>query len=146
VRSPFPRVGDRADARGEGGQGVRSAPGQGVRSGPAVRSTETQPAVGRSADGAPWSSTIVDLTPAEVEARIAAAACYASQLPGLFPAGLDRLRGIALARLPLVLRYLDLPTTPRASREHMASAVRAYVTRVGGERYWQQRFSYEVDL
>jgi hypothetical protein len=87
-------------------------------------------------DGRDWRSTVAELTPPEIEARITAVACYASQLAGLFPSPLDRLREIIRARLLLLPRLVDPPPDPRASHERMATALRSYIRSVGGERYW----------
>jgi LmbE family N-acetylglucosaminyl deacetylase len=51
---------------------------------------------------------LIELTPDEVDARLRAIACYSSQLPVLF-----------------------------GSADAMTQRVRNYVTRAGGERYWQ---------
>jgi LmbE family N-acetylglucosaminyl deacetylase len=83
-----------------------------------------------------WVSRTVKLTEAEVEARIAAVACYASQLPGLFPTTLLRMMEIARARVPIIGEHLNGQPDPGASRSRMASALKAYIGRAGGERYW----------
>lgn len=85
-----------------------------------------------------WESMTISLTRDEVQARIAAVACYRSQMRGLFPSELERWQEIAQARLPVLGRYLDWPADPCASRERMASSVQAYIARVGGERYWRR--------
>jgi LmbE family N-acetylglucosaminyl deacetylase len=76
------------------------------------------------------------LTAEELDARIRALGCYASQLRGLFPSEAERLREIASARLPIVGRHLARPADIAASRERMATAVRSDVAALGGERYW----------
>lgn len=63
--------------------------------------------------GSVWRPTLVHLTEAEVETRIAAIACYRSQLFALFG---------------------ELPGGAPAMPAH----VREYVGRVGGERYWER--------
>jgi LmbE family N-acetylglucosaminyl deacetylase len=85
-----------------------------------------------------WHVKTVELTFAEIEVRISAVACYASQIRGLFPSRFDRLREIFLAHLPVASRIMDQPPDLDASRKHLAASMRAYVARVGGERYWQR--------
>ena len=92
-----------------------------------------------NSDGAGhWQPKLIALAPAEIEARIAAIGCYASQVPGLFPSPLERIQEIARARLPGIGGYLDWQSSPRASHERMAASLKAYVARTGGERYRQQ--------
>jgi LmbE family N-acetylglucosaminyl deacetylase len=80
------------------------------------------------------------LTAEELEARIAAIACYASQLRGLFPSEAERIREIASARIPVVGDWLVRPPDVRASSQRMASQVRHDVAESGGERYlWSPR-------
>ena len=87
-------------------------------------------------DPAAFTAHALPLTAEEVAARIAAVACYASQLRGLFPSEAERLREIASARIPVVGRHLARPADVSASRERMAKAVRRDIARLGGERYW----------
>jgi LmbE family N-acetylglucosaminyl deacetylase len=56
-----------------------------------------------------WRSLLVELTEAEIEARIAAIACYQSQLFAVF-----------------------------GDASSMPSRVREYIARTGGERYWER--------
>ncbi len=84
-----------------------------------------------------WQSTTIVLTSTELNAHLAAAACYDSQIAGLFPSPLERVLEILRARLPRVGRFLDVPPDARASRARMAKALRDYIANVGGERYWQ---------
>jgi LmbE family N-acetylglucosaminyl deacetylase len=93
-----------------------------------------------------WRSTTLKLTPAEIEARIAAVACYTSQVAGLFPSPLERWLEIARARLPLIGSYVDWPPDWRATRQRMASSLMAYITRVGGERYWHSNEAGELSM
>jgi LmbE family N-acetylglucosaminyl deacetylase len=90
-----------------------------------------------------WQSVTIELTSMEIEARIAAVACYVSQVPGSFPSTLERWQEIARARLPVVGRYVDWPPDLGASRERMASSLRAYIARAGGERYWCRHYQSE---
>jgi LmbE family N-acetylglucosaminyl deacetylase len=91
-----------------------------------------------NSDGAgQWQPRLTALAPAEIEARIAAIGCYASQVPGLFPSSLERIQEIARARLPGAGGYLDWQPSARASHERMATSLRTYISRIGGERYWQ---------
>jgi len=83
-----------------------------------------------------WHSTQIELTPEEVEARIAAVACYQSQVPGLFPSSAEQILEIVRARVPWTARYLTRTPDLRASRDRMAARLRAYMARAGGERYW----------
>ncbi|MCI0592320.1 PIG-L family deacetylase [Chromohalobacter sp.] len=66
------------------------------------------PEIGSGQPATRWSLQLVELTPEEIDARIQAIACYASQTPVLFK-----------------------------SAEAMPDQVRSYVAQVGGERYWQ---------
>jgi len=84
-----------------------------------------------------WHATTIELSPLEIEARVNAVACHVSQLPGLFPSPLERLLEIARARLPFLSRYVDRWPSQDVSRHRMASSIRAYVNKVGGERYWE---------
>jgi len=74
-------------------------------------------------------------TAQELEAHLAAAACYVTQLPGLFPSSAMRLCRIVRERLPIVCRWL--PSGPGA----LEPALRRMETRVRrdkerhGERY-----------
>ncbi len=94
-----------------------------------------QPERGSPLRGA-WRSTKIELTPEEVEARIAAVACYQSQVPGLFPSSAERILGIVRAHVPWTARYLTRAPDQCASRARMAAHLRAYIARAGGERYW----------
>ena len=91
---------------------------------------------GGPGDAAAFAEFTLPLTAEEVDARIAAVACYASQLRGLFPSEAERLREIASARIPVVGRHLARPADVAASRERMAKAVRGDIAMRGGERYW----------
>ena len=90
----------------------------------------------RPDDAATSTAHALPLTAEEVDARIAAVACYASQLRGLFPSEAERLREIASARIPVVGRHLARPADVAASRERMAKAIRGDIERGDGERYW----------
>jgi LmbE family N-acetylglucosaminyl deacetylase len=76
------------------------------------------------------------LAPAELDVRIAAIGCYASQLRGLFPSQSQRLAEIALNRIPALGARLLRPPDPKASGERMAAQVRRDTANLGGERYW----------
>ncbi|MDR3687324.1 MAG: PIG-L family deacetylase [Coriobacteriia bacterium] len=84
----------------------------------------------------------IALTSEELEARIGAVACYVSQLRGLFPSEVERLREIAVARIPVVGRHLARPADVAASRDRMAAAIRSDVATQGGERYWWPRSAH----
>jgi LmbE family N-acetylglucosaminyl deacetylase len=62
-----------------------------------------------------WRPVVIELTPEEIEARIAAIACYRSQLFAVF----GDARGVAAS---------------------MPARVREYVNRINGERYWERVF------
>ena len=81
------------------------------------------------------AAQILELTAEEVEARIAAASCYDSQLRGLFPSRGERLKEIASARIPLVGRWLTGPPDVPASRGRMAERIRRDLATLGGEPY-----------
>lgn len=86
--------------------------------------------------GADWRPVTVALDANEIEARQAAIACYASAIAFLFPSRLQTLLEIAHARLPFLERVPAWRPSPRASLRRMDRSLRAYVARVGGERYW----------
>jgi LmbE family N-acetylglucosaminyl deacetylase len=65
--------------------------------------------LGGDGDPPAWRPVLVELTPEEIEARIAAIACYASQMFAVFG---------------------DAATMPQRVRE--------YIARTGGERYWER--------
>jgi len=99
---------------------------------------------GVSASGADgpdaWPSHDLRLTAGELETRIAAIACYASQLRGLFPTAAERLREIASARIPGIgPRFVQSPDV-QVSAERMAARVRQDLAAMGGEQYrWSPR-------
>lgn len=82
-----------------------------------------------------WPPRTLALSPEELQARIDAIACYASQLRGLFPSRSERLREIAAARLPIVGQWVVRRPDMEASRERMAARVRQDTWTLGGERY-----------
>jgi LmbE family N-acetylglucosaminyl deacetylase len=99
---------------------------------------------GVSASGADgpgaWPSQNLALTDEELETKIAAIACYTSQLRGLFPTTAERVREIASARIPGIGHYLDRSPDATASAERMATRVRKDLAAMGGERYrWSPR-------
>lgn len=71
----------------------------------------------------------------DVEKRIDAIACYPSQIAGLFPSRGDIVRRGLADRLPPLARLFRPPSSDAAS-SRMATAVRDWAARVGGERYW----------
>jgi LmbE family N-acetylglucosaminyl deacetylase len=90
-----------------------------------------------TSDGATgWPLSLLALTAEEVEARIAAARCYGSQLRGLFPTRDERVREILSARIPVVGSWFVRPLDPDASGDRMAAQVRRDLASAGGERYW----------
>jgi LmbE family N-acetylglucosaminyl deacetylase len=86
--------------------------------------------------GQKWVVTTVPLSPSEMDARIAAASCYTSQLPGLFPSRIDCLIEIARAHLPWVRKILHRRSSPQSASRRMAGLIRRHVAQIGGERYW----------
>jgi LmbE family N-acetylglucosaminyl deacetylase len=91
-------------------------------------------------NAASWREKVILLEPEDIIARIAAAACYTSQLRGLFPSDAERLQEIVSARLPLIGRYARWRSNPLQIQARMSGALRAVIARTGGERYW-----YHVD-
>jgi len=85
-----------------------------------------------------WRSIKIELAPSEVEARIAAVACYRSQVPGLFPSVTEQIQEIMSTHLPVIGRYLAPRLALQASNARMEACLRAYMARAGGERYWQR--------
>ena len=91
----------------------------------------------RNGNGVDCEATLITLTADEIDARIAAVDCYASQIPVLFPTPLERVQEVVRARVPGVNRFFDGSVNMDACRERMAVALRNYIARVGGERYWR---------
>lgn len=87
-------------------------------------------------DGESWQSTIFELTPAEINARIAATACYVSQIPKMFPSKLQHWKNRIVVHLPTMGRFLDWSTDLNDACRRMALSTRSYINQVGGERYW----------
>jgi LmbE family N-acetylglucosaminyl deacetylase len=83
-----------------------------------------------------WQSTTYELTPAEIDARIAAVACYVSQIPKMFPSSLQRWQQRMIDHLPIVGHYLNWPTGLDGACKRMDLSIRSYIDHVGGERYW----------
>jgi LmbE family N-acetylglucosaminyl deacetylase len=96
---------------------------------PGVSSDEPDEATG-------WPLSVLPLTAEEIESRISAIRCYASQLRGLFPSSGERVREVLSARIPVVGGLFVRPLDPKASGDRMAAQLRADVARTGGERYW----------
>jgi LmbE family N-acetylglucosaminyl deacetylase len=93
-----------------------------------------------SNDATGWPLSLLPLTAEEIEARIAAARCYGSQLRGLFPTRDERVREILSARIPVVGSWFVRPLDPNASGDRMAAQVRRDLANAGGERYrWSPR-------
>ncbi|HEX9013106.1 MAG TPA: PIG-L family deacetylase, partial [Anaerolineaceae bacterium] len=96
--------------------------------------------LGQDAFQGMWNPKLLMLTHAEVERRISAAACYVSQIPGLYPSMIERGLEILAARIPSIGEAVwsmhwkgkDF----RASRERMANVMRESIARFGGEKYW----------
>ena len=97
-----------------------------------ARPTVSAPMDGAASD---WHDCAVTLSPEELDVRIAAIRAYASQLRGLFPSEVERLREIASARVPVVGRWLVGAPGVNASGERMAAKVRQDMASSGGERY-----------
>jgi LmbE family N-acetylglucosaminyl deacetylase len=91
-------------------------------------------------NAASWSEKVISLEPEDVTARIAAAACYTSQLRGLFPSAAESLQEIVSARVPIIGRYARWRSNPLQIQARVSVALRAAIARTGGERYW-----YHVD-
>ncbi len=85
---------------------------------------------------AKWIATTVPLSTADIDSRIAAASCYTSQLPGLFPSRIDCLIEIARAHLPWVRKILHRRSSSQAAARRMAALIRRSAALIGGERYW----------
>ncbi len=85
--------------------------------------------------GKNWRPVEVLLAENQIAARVAAIACYTSQLRGLFPSELERWLEIARTRLPF-LAQMNIPVNLKASTQRMETYLRGYIQRVGGERYW----------
>jgi LmbE family N-acetylglucosaminyl deacetylase len=84
-----------------------------------------------------WQETTLELSADEIEARIAATACYSSQFPTLFPSTVSKARSVLREWLPGGHRVFRPARDGSSAQARMAAAVRAYVTRTGGERYWR---------
>ncbi len=97
-----------------------------------------QPALENAGGLGSWSSAAIQLTPAEVDARVAAIACYRSQVPGLFPSLSERIREIVRFRLPVLRPFVPLSRDPGASHARMVRQLKDYIARSGGERYWRK--------
>lgn len=108
-----------------------------VRPGVNVRpqTEEDQPGLLRKS----WQPRNVALSSVEIQARIDASACYVSQIPGLFPSNLERMKEIARRRLPFTSRLLNQPPDARAARQRMETSLRTYIERIGGENFWNYR-------
>ncbi len=87
-----------------------------------------------------WKPARVMLTPQEIEARIAAAACYISQIRGLFPTPIERSFEILFTRVIAGKKPGLGRRAFRADRyrpyERVARSLTNYIDRVGGEKYW----------
>lgn len=82
-----------------------------------------------------WHPVEVLLSEKQIADRVAAVACYTSQLRGLFPSTLERLLEIARARLGF-LAAVSFPVDVKASTQRMEAGLRGYIAQVGCERYW----------
>ena len=91
----------------------------------------------RNGNGVDCEATLIALTADEIDARIDAVGCYASQIPVLFPTPLERAQEVVRARVPGFSRFFDGSIDMNACRERMAAALKSYIARVGGERYWR---------
>lgn len=85
---------------------------------------------------ADWRSITVSLSPHEIEARLQAVACYASAIAFLFPSRLQTALEILHARLPGLARVPAWRPARQRSLSRMQAALRTYIARAGGERYW----------
>jgi LmbE family N-acetylglucosaminyl deacetylase len=94
-----------------------------------------------SKEGAPgsdvgWPGEMrLRLTPAELQARIAAVVCYRSQLRGLFPTLTERALEVLSARTPVLGPHVLPPPNLERSAERAARQISDDVGRAGGERY-----------
>jgi hypothetical protein len=82
-----------------------------------------------------WRPVEIALTEKQIADRVAAVACYTSQLRGLFPSKLERWLEIIRTRLPF-LAAVNIPVNLEASTRRMEAFLRGYIDHVGGERYW----------
>ena len=87
-------------------------------------------------NGENWQSTIFELTPAEINARIAATACYASQIPKMFPSKLQHWKNRIVVHLPTMGHFLNWSTDLNNACRRMALSTISYINQVGGERHW----------
>jgi LmbE family N-acetylglucosaminyl deacetylase/O-antigen/teichoic acid export membrane protein len=87
-----------------------------------------------------WIPSSLTLTPAEMEARIEASACYESQIQGLFPTQMERNLEILLTRVPILIkplygRYQQMGKQ-KGARERVARSLSDYIHQAGEEKYW----------
>lgn len=80
-------------------------------------------------------SELVPLTDEELLARVAATACYRSQLRGLFPSSTERARSIVDAHIPVLRQWVLGKPDYDASARRMAARLKRDVARCGGEYY-----------
>lgn len=104
-----------------------------------VKPDVIQPQLKFKSSGEDWQSTTIKLTPAEIDARIAAVTCYVSVIPALFPTTLQHWQNRIMFHLPIIGRYLKWSTGLNASLQRMAFSLKSYINREGGERYWFSR-------
>jgi len=83
-----------------------------------------------------WKTIIVKLSSGEIEARIAAVASYASQIPILFPSKIQHVQNRISFHLLKINLSINWPMSSKSSRQRIASSLTSYISRVGGERYW----------
>ncbi|MGV8084340.1 MAG: phosphotransferase [Coriobacteriia bacterium] len=81
------------------------------------------------------SPELVVLTDEELEARMAAVACYRSQLRGLFPSPSERAKSILDARVPVLGSWVLGKPDHAASVRRMEEQLRRDVAKCGGEYY-----------
>ena len=80
-------------------------------------------------------SQAICLSPAELQGRIDAVACYESQLRGLFPTAGERVREVLSAHIPVVGPKMVRPYDASASRARMESCIRSDTVMTCGECY-----------
>jgi len=82
------------------------------------------------------SSNAIAITNEDLQARLSASVCYASQIPGLFPSKWEILHQIMDARMPLSRRIYPIRYNVPACIDRMNTFIRKYSETIGGERYW----------
>ena len=82
-----------------------------------------------------WRLHELPLSADEIEGRVAAIACYKSQLRGLFPSPMERFGTILAQRVPAIGHIWVPKPDLDASRKRMTAKVIIDTAGIGGERY-----------